>query len=324
MHKRGFTFAVLLTTLTLVGSGCVPEPLQTQTPEEAALSLSFSLNDHLTVKPTVLGVSGDVVDWFGGDALAYDVTMTEWNPGVSAGITWSVEEQVETAQSMAARAEYENEYGVVAIGQEVPDPPEPEYESIIQTGSVRTDQLSTGETMLLPSMWQEGNQGSVEESLIWLSTQQYQELVNTRSTNISLGLFDQSLASIEQTGQEVVGVVSDITKFLQPLEDLGLFELDLDVPEVQEQDDGGDITQVQADGDWDTYTVKIDGVRTQVRAIRASNAFATYKVLANPDNPLVLEVQFTPLAQGSLDLGSLRLSESFGGYEITQIKKTSE
>ena len=63
-------------------------------------------------------------------------------------------------------------------------------------------------------------------------------------------------------------------------------------------------------------------MRTTVRVIEAKNAFASYKILANVDNPLILEIQLTPLSQGNLELLSKNgISEGFGGYEITQINK---
>ncbi|MDG1950753.1 MAG: hypothetical protein P8J32_08140 [bacterium] len=323
MFKRtGLILTIGFASLTLIGSGCITEPVQSITPEEAATSLSLLVGDTLSVKPTVLGVSGQVVGWLGGEDEPRVITLTQWEPGNIAALDWVITHQVETDTSIQTRETYDTQYAEVPIGVDIPEEPEPEYEELTESGSVRTQSLADASTLLLPEYWLSQDMGTVNESLLWISSAQYDELVNTRKANISLGLFDESLARIEETTDKLSTVTDDLKNLLAPLAEYGLWEASDTPPEdVQAQADQ-DLITVQADGDWSTYYVKINGERTGVRAIKASNAFATYKILANPDNPLVLEIQLTPLSQGNLDLGSIDLIDGFGGYEITEITKT--
>lgn len=321
MKQQGFIFGLILASLTLIGSGCLPEPAQNSSIEEAAASLSLLVGDQYIIKPTVLGLSGQVVEWFGGEEEYQTITVTDWHTGGRASIEWERRHQVETAESIATREAYDGEYAQAPIGIEIPTEPEPMYEDAVVRGSLSTANLGTGDTLLLPERWTEGDMGTVSETLIWLSEHQYDELVNTRSTTLSLGLFDASLSSVEKTAEQVTQATDVLSELLAPLAEYGWIDWEPPQTEAVEIEDK-DVTTVEADGDWQTYYVKINGDRTGVRAIKASNAFATYTILANPENPLVLEVQLTPLAQGSLDFGGLNLSESFGGYEITEITKT--
>lgn len=322
IKRTGLILSIGFASLTLIGSGCITEPVQTITPEEAATSLSFSVGDELSVKPTVLGISGQVVGWLGGEDESRIVTLTQWEPGSVAGLNWVITHQVETEASMAAREAYDAAYAEVPIGVVIPEEPEPVYEELTESGSVQTQSLADAGTLLLPEYWLAQDMGTVNESLLWISRTQYEELVNTRKTNISLGLFDESLARIEETTDQLGSITEDVKSLLAPLAEYGLFEAS-ETPETEpEPEEDEDLITVQADGDWATYYVKINGVRTGVRAIKASNAFATYKILANPENPLVLEIQLTPLSQGNLDLGSIDLTDGFGGYEITEIIQT--
>lgn len=322
IKRTGLMLSIGLVSLTLIGSGCITEPVQRMTPEEAALSLSLSVGDELSVKPTVLGVSGQIVGWLGGDDASRVVTLTEWEPGTVAALDWVITHQVETQASITAREAHDAEYAEVPIGIEVPEEPEPVYEELTQSGSVRTQSLADAGTVLLPEYWLAQDMGTVTESLLWISSGQYEELVNTRKTNISLGLFDESLAKIEETTDQLGSITEDFKNLIAPLAEYGLFEVSETIQTEHEPEEDEDLITVQADGDWATCYVKINGVRTGVRAIKASNAFATYKILANPENPLVLEIQLTPLSQGNLDLGSIDLTDGFGGYEITEITRT--
>ena len=85
-------------------------------------------------------------------------------------------------------------------------------------------------------------------------------------------------------------------------------------------------TTIEADSSWGVFSLEVDGVRTKVRVVEAKNAFARYKILANPENPLILEIQLAPLSQGNLKfLSKEGLAKGFGGYEISEINlKTGE
>jgi hypothetical protein len=221
---------------------------------------------------------------------------------------------VETVASTAEREAYEAEYGETAIGEDIPEAPAPEYEEVTQTGTISSTTLANATTLQLPELWSEGDAGVSDTSLIWISQSQYDELVSTRSTQLSLGLFDESLMQVEE-------VTTSLTDYLDKIKNLWPGETP---PELEQEESAtSGLLTVQAESDWGEYTLLVDDVRTTVQTIEARNAFANYTILANPDNPLILELRLTPLSQGNLEvLSPSGFVEGFGGYEVSAINLT--
>lgn len=308
--------AMTLVSFLLLGSGCVATPVSSLTPEQAAQSLALLVGHEIVVQPTVLGLGGKVVGWFGADEEVRTMTIDEWMAGEKVSLHWSITTQVETSESVTTRERYEQAYASSPVGVEIPSQPEPVYEAKIVSGSIASESLATADKLSLPEAWQEGDAGISTSSLIWLSRTQYDELVDTRSTVVSLGLFDESLIRVESATTQLTSVVDKLSGFLDPI--LGTEEQ----PVQEEVSESESLLTLEADPEWGEYTLLVDGVRTKVRVVEAKNAFASYKVLANADNPLILEIQLTPLSRGNLDLLSLTgFTEGFGGYEVTEIKK---
>ncbi|HAU66113.1 MAG: hypothetical protein UT30_C0002G0025 [Candidatus Uhrbacteria bacterium GW2011_GWF2_39_13] len=301
--------------LLFVGSGCVSPPVSNLTPEEAASVLSFSVGDEFVLRPTVLGLGGSVVEWSGADEQERTVTLNQWIPNQKVDLTWKSLVPVETTESKAAREAYESEYAQSPVGVEIPEAPEPVYEQNLQTGTITSESLSAATTLMLPQQWPVGDGGMVEESLIWLSQTQYNELINTRSTKVSLGLFDESLSNVEEATTQAKTFIDQIGGFLSLLTGK-----DSQPTNQSEEATTKNTTTIKADPSWGIFTLEVDGVRTKVRVVEAKNAFAQYKILANPENPLILEIQLTPLSQGNLKIFSKEsLAKGFAGYEISEI-----
>jgi len=304
--------------LVLVGTGCSTEFTSSLTAEEATDQLVFDVGTQVTVRPTVMGVGGMIVGWLGADSEEREVVLTQWTPGEGAGLSWSITTQVETDESIAARQAHETTYAEMPIGEEIPDAPDVKYVDVVQEGTVSTKALGDGTKLLMPDMWTEGGAGEVEETLIWLSRAQYDELSSTRKTTLSFGLFDESLAKVEEVGGKLQGYIDQIVSIFDD-KDATVTEGE-DVEEEIVETDGADLTTVEASGDWGTYSLSIDGIRTTVRTIEAENSFGSVTVLASPENPIVLEVQLTPLAQGNLEvLTPGGFVEGFAGYEVSAI-----
>ncbi len=302
--------------LILVGTGCSTEFTSSLTAEEATDQLVFDVGTQVRVRPTIMGVGGIMVGWLGADSEEREVTLTEWAPGEGAALSWSITTQVETAESVSARQTHESAYAEVPVGEDIPDAPDLEYEDVVQEGTVSTRALSTGTTLLMPDMWIEGSAGEVEETLIWLSRAQYDELSSTRKTTLSFGLFDESLAKVEEVGGKIQGYIDQIASIFDDKDEDSEEGVEEEVVEAE----GDDLTTIEASGDWGTYSLSIDGIRTTVRTIEAENSFGSIKVLASPENPIVLEVQLTPLAQGNLEvLTPGGFVEGFAGYEVSTI-----
>ncbi len=294
---------ILLSTLILVGSGCVAEPVSNAGSEEAAASLSFDSADTFTLRQTIFGVGGPLVKWFGGEHEDRIVTIDDWQPQDRAEISWSLTKEIETDDSKVAREAWEAEYDEVPIGVEIPDKPEAVMEQITREGTMTTTALDSAETLLLPSNWPDGEAGVFDdESIIWLSAEQYDELVNTRKTQLNLGLFDDSISGLVKYSDDIKNLIGKLQK-------------DSEVASESE-----DILEITADGAWRNYVLTVNGERTSVRVIKAKNYFGQYTILANRDNPMILELILTPASQGSFNIFSRdSLLESFIGYEVTEI-----
>jgi hypothetical protein len=303
----------LLLGFVLLGAGCSRTPVSNLTPEQAAHETTLQNGSEIVLRPTVLGLGGGIVKLVGGQTDERIVTISEWVPGVSASLGWTITSSVETEESVAAREAYDEQYSQSPVGVEIPDPPKREYKDVTQEGVIGTDLLESATVLGLPETWPVGDGGSVETSLLWLSKTQYEELVNTRSTELSLGLFDESFVKIEEATSRIGSLVEWIKNVLPLSED--------EAQEVVEDPDSSLLT-IKADSDWGTFSLLADNVRTTVQTIEAENKFASFSILANPNNPLILELRLTPLARGSLDVLSAEgFVEGFGGYEVVRIKK---
>lgn len=309
-------FATIIFSLVLLGSGCATVKVSSLTPEQAAASIVLSIGDEMIVQPTVLGVGGSVVGWLGADEEERTVTITDWVAGQKVSLDWSIATQVETTESIAAREAYEQTYVSSPVGVEIPSEPEPVYEDQLVTGSITSESLASADILALPEAWPEGDGGVSTSSLIWLSRSHYDELVNTRSTIVSLGLFDESLMRVEDATNQLSSIVDKLS---------GILDLILDGQEaaVEAEEHTESLLTLEADPKWGEYTLLVNGVQTKVRAVKAKNVFASYTILANANNPLILDIQLTPLSQGNLELLSTGgFVEGFGGYEVTEIKKS--
>ena len=190
------------------------------------------------------------------------------------------------------------------------------YEEQVVSGMIASESLASADLLSLPEAWQEGDAGVSESSLIWLSRSHYDELVNTRATVVSLGLFDESLMRVQDATNQFTSIVDKLSGLLDPI--LGTDEQPVEETEADTQS----LLTLQANPAWGEYVLLIDGVKTSVRVVEAKNAFASYTILANAENPLILEIQLTPLSRGSLELlSSEGFTEGFGGYEVTQINQ---
>jgi hypothetical protein len=303
--------ASILVFMTLAGLGCV----QTSdlSDEEAANALTLMQTTEIVIRPTVFGVGGALVEWLGKEGDEWNVNLTEWTASSSVSISWSVTSELETEASKTARSAYDQEYSQTPIGVEIPDPPKVEYQDSVSSGSLSSSTLASAQRITLPEYWAEGDAGTQDSSLIWLSSQQYEDLVNTRKASISLGLFDEYVITAENAADQMQSLVEQFK---------GLFPgSDEQVSDAQDTADTLlDITTVEAEGEWGTYTLSVNDVRTKVRTIEAENKFATYTILANPENPIILEIKLSPLAQGTVQaFNPSNIASSFSGFEIVEI-----
>ncbi len=297
MKNIGFT----LFLLALLGTGCLRVDSQVLSPEEAALSLSISSGSEITIRETVLGLGGKFASLFKQEEADRTVSVDEWTANKSAKLQWKRELQQETADSKTATKEYYAKLAAAPVGTELPDSPKPVYEITTQSGTLATDSLAEASAVLLPIFWSETEPSGDGSSLIWLSKKQYDELIQTRRTHVNLGLFDDSVSY-------AVGLTDQVKYFIE---------------KIKGSDSAAEeksVLEINAEIDWTNYSLRVNGVPTMVRTIHAQNAFARYTILANPENPLILELMLSPAARGSLNLFSRQaVGDAFWGFEVVSI-----
>ncbi|MBI4713983.1 hypothetical protein HY771_02250 [Candidatus Uhrbacteria bacterium] len=297
-NRNAFVFLILI----FLGVGCTQPNVSDQTPEDSAAALKLSTESTISIRETILGIGGKFVSLFGETDAERILTINSWKPSLSAEVAWQRSLKHETLISEESRKQYFKDYASASIGTQLPNPPEPVYETVVEKGSLQTDALESGTKVLLPFFWQKDQNMNDGSTLIWISKKQYQELVQNRRTEIHLGLFDDSVAYVEGFTDQIQTLI-DKLKSSEPQEKIEK-----------------NISEIEADIDWKTYRLKVNGVLTDVRAIQAQNVFARYTILANEQNPLILEIILTPASRGTTNLFNLKeLGEAFWGYEVTEI-----
>ncbi len=296
MTKIRTSMAVIAgVALLTMGAGCLPWQ-QAVVDGATAEAADFKPGSTLTVAQNWFGVTAPGDSSYGQRQVKID----DWVAGTSAKLEWTLKSREETAESVAARAAASS----APVGQ-ITKIPDPIYVDVTTVGSVKTDALGNAERILLPAYWPTGDYDATgqQDSVLWLSRAQYDELVSTRSSHVALGLFDSTLSKLQNFG-------SNVTDALAKLEG-----------RVASSDatTNTDITKLTADADWSNYKLSVNGVETTVRAVTASSELANYVILANPENPLILKVSIKPLSLGFSMLSTLSLVKSLAGYTISAI-----
>ncbi len=301
MKKIVLTISVLL----LLGTGCIMGSSSKSIEEinAATEGLDLKIGSTITLTQTVLGVGGKVVDFFGGESAERKLTLVDWQTGQHVKLAWFMQIPVETAASIAEQSAYDARYARVPIGEKIPPKPVKTFETKTREGSIATSGLAKSHAILLPVTWHEGDEGTKQDnSLIWISTEQYDELTQTKKTVLNLGLFDDSLSFALGISDSIHNLVNTLQK---------------DAQKVQDKED---LLSVHAEPDWGTFTLVVDGKETTVQTIQASNWFGRYTILASRDNPLILEVVLSPASKGSLNIFSReKFLNAFAGYKVTKI-----
>ena len=279
--KRFSPFVVAGLLLVLLGVGCEPSFHQSVSEEQAALSLVFDGGEQVMLRPTVLGVGGMIADWVGGDSSETTVSVVSYVPGQEATVEWVRSEQVETEASVEARRVYTETYGTPGIGEDVPEEPEQMFETIEHGGEFRVTGLGDAREIVLPDLF-EAVESDSDTSGLWLSREQYDELVSTRTTTFSLGLFDQSLADAQAVTSKVGGYMDQLSGLVDTIsQTVQEGEIPDSLLPGEAVDDEEPVNRIESRSDWGSYDLVVNGERMRVRTIEASNAFGSFTFLAN-------------------------------------------
>ena len=298
------TFILLLCSIVLLGAGCIstqaPTADQIKTATDALL---LKPSSSFTLKSTVLGLGGIAVDFLGGQSADRVVTLSDWKAGDHVAFKWTLQAKEETQSSIDARNAYDTKYKTTPVGTTVPPKPDQQFETKTHAGSLLSSSLATSHAIFLPMVWVDGDAGvKGDNGLLWLSSVQYDSLIKTKKTALNLGLFDNSVAN-------AAGVSDTVQNTLNLLK--------TGAAEVKNRDD---VLSINADQNFGTYTLNVNGTQQTVQTIEASNWFGHYSILANRDNPLILSVTLSPASTGNLNIFSKEnLLNGFPGYQVTSI-----
>jgi hypothetical protein len=144
--------------------------------------------------------------------------------------------------------------------------------------------------------WPDTTSGYSNDTFVLLPKSVYQELADTGSTHLSLGMFDETVSEAMSWVDRLNALASSVG-----------VTTGLDA-------NGEDVLLVTRTDDDATDWVRIDGTLQPVRTIKASNRFASYVILANPENPIILSLSLTPAARAQFDVLA-----SFEGFEVSEI-----
>lgn len=149
----------------------------------------------------------------------------------------------------------------------------------------------------VPSEWPTALTNVDDDAFVLLPRETYAELAETGTSRISLGLYDQTISD----ALGLAGRLNDLLAFIGS--DVSVGDGTEDVLRVM-------VTDADAT-DW----VRLDGTLVEVNAIRASNAFANYVILADSECPVILSLTLKPTARAKFDVLA-----SFEGFEVAEIK----
>lgn len=153
-------------------------------------------------------------------------------------------------------------------------------------------------TVVVPEAWPDVTSGYDSDTFVLLPKSVYAELVETGSSHISLGLFDETVSEALSWADRMNALAA-------------MVGADLTIGGTGEDTLLVKVTDADAT-DW----VRVDGTLQTVKTIEASNRFAAYKILADAENPLILSLALTPVARAEFSVLS-----AFEGFEISGIKK---
>lgn len=275
-----------------LGVGCT-NPLAAT--EKAATDVLVGQDAQLILRETVAGFDNPFTD-----EPTTQVRITS-KDAEAVEIAWTRTERQETQASQEARAAAMN----TPVGSKA-EMPEPVYEEVVRSGTLRADGLEEGKRVALPSFWSEGGQdfGGQENSLLWLSKAQYEQLANTRQAIVIFGGADSVLEGLLSFYQSAAAFAENI----QGNGDLATVT------------DGYDeYIAITAEPEWGSFTLRYNNEKIKVPTIVAENTFARFEILANPENPLILSVIPKPTSWLMNAIESLHPGSKVQGYKVTSI-----
>ncbi len=173
----------------------------------------------------------------------------------------------------------------------------------VQNGKMSLPNQTQARRMTLPLFWPSGDLFLSDSSGIWFSDAAFEELRKNKTTQWNPGLLGNALLG----PAEGIGAIEN-----------GLNRLQAMATEANQGDSKGQA--VELDG-VEKYLLKVDGKNQEVEVLAATNDMATYKILNNAQNPIILELTLAPKAsQLQILLSPLGILKGLVEYRIVEVQ----
>ncbi len=182
-------------------------------------------------------------------------------------------------------------------------PPSTDTE-LLWEGKITLANMTDSRQMTFPLFWAPGELFLSNSSALWLSDHAFEDLKKNQKTNFSPGILRNTLLGPAQG--------------LKMLEN-SLATLNQNLKQTPER--GKNLTEIKSNKKPSMMKLKVNGVEQEVEVLEAKNSLASYKILNNAQNPLLLEVRLGPdYTLGEWIFSPLLMVKDLLEYRVEEIK----
>jgi hypothetical protein len=172
-----------------------------------------------------------------------------------------------------------------------------------QSGELSLPNLTHARRMTLPLFWPNGELFLSNSTGIWLSDIAFEELKKNRKTQWNSGLLNNPLLGPVQGVAAIEEGLTQLENALESNEEKKESSLWIKAKKPEE------------------YKIIVDGKEQVVEVLPAGNWLASYKILHNTQNPIILEVTLAPDATlGQILFSPLGLLKGLAEYKVVEIQ----
>ncbi|MDF1496560.1 MAG: hypothetical protein P1P90_00690 [Patescibacteria group bacterium] len=315
--KRTIGIVGFFALLVVLGAGCLwfnkdskilpagprPADLNNISPEEASKRINFVPGSQIEIRQTYLGVGAQGAEKLseGDKSGVRIITIDRFAPMNIANLRWQLSQDMETGESITARADYDEAVKNLEEGEQAPGEPEIIKERQTVIGTLTDINLKNTHKIFLPAYWPTGESTIADLSAIWVSTDVFEELKGTKNSTIYFGILDSALFGALSIAKEFSGAIDALRS------DKASISNKVDV----------DLVKADEPSEWE---LMVNGKKVMVQVIKARNWFGEIVVLDNPQNPLILKMTFSPEGATELEKSNgAAFLKTLLGYEVTQL-----
>jgi hypothetical protein len=163
-------------------------------------------------------------------------------------------------------------------------------------GSLLDAELQTTHALLSPAYWVEGVHEAIGTGGLWVSQDAYEDFIKSKSATFSFDLTEPDFAGPIKNAAVQKEIATVKAKINSAIARKDVYLATADAPSV--------------------WTLKLNGVDTQVQVVKVTSWFGSFVFLDNPQNPLVLQLRTDPKVVG--DLSSLY------DFDVTELKDLTQ